>query len=160
MLFAKASSTRPAAKQGLAGGTAATMRMLSMQAVDMRTVPAIGSGISVKSAPALRMPGENQAVADQLQKNLQHNPNIPRSGIPQKAPPTTVRINASTPGTRNNFQGLADSTSVCPPLSCQPPDMAIASSPSWIFQGVNTSFAVYSPTGQIQSGWPIAARNF
>src|SRR5205823_7267652 len=40
------------------------------------------------------------------------------------------------------------------------PDQALAASPNWVLQGVNTSFAVYSTTGTLQAGWPKNAQNF
>ncbi len=38
--------------------------------------------------------------------------------------------------------------------------MALAASPNWVFQGVNTSFAVYSLTSTLQKGWPKTAQKF
>src|SRR3989440_9108933 len=56
---------------------------------------------------------------------------------------------------------MADSASICPYFGgCQPPDMALATSKSFVFEGVNTSFAVYSASGALQSGWPKNAQNF
>ena len=67
----------------------------------------------------------------------------------------------TTPPALTKFQGMADSASICPYFGgCQPPDMALATSPNWVFQGVNTSFAVYDTSGHIQSGWPKNAQNF
>lgn len=52
------------------------------------------------------------------------------------------------------FEGLQSSSSVCPPRGCNPPDMALAVSSRWVFQGVNKSFAVFDTAGHQQSGWP------
>ncbi len=38
--------------------------------------------------------------------------------------------------------------------------MAIAASPQWVFQGVNTSYAVYNTSGKIQAGWPKNSQVF
>jgi hypothetical protein len=57
------------------------------------------------------------------------------------------------------FNGMADSTTICPPFGCQPPDMAIAASSKYVLQGVNTSYALYSTSGALLAG-PINAQNF
>ncbi|HEV7127215.1 MAG TPA: hypothetical protein VGN32_07215 [Ktedonobacterales bacterium] len=62
-----------------------------------------------------------------------------------------------TPATLAKFNGMADGGAVC---NCQPPDQALAASSSWVFQGVNTAFAVYNTTGVRQSGWPKPAPSF
>lgn len=80
-----------------------------------------------------------------------------------KAPLDTrpFAVTATTPTTIAKFKGMHNSTSICPYSGgCQPPDDALATSPSWVFQGVNTSFAVFSPTGTLQPGWPKNARKF
>jgi hypothetical protein len=69
-------------------------------------------------------------------------------------------LGPNTPGVSTKFKAMSDSTSICPPFGCQPPDMALAASSSWVLQGVNASFAVYNTTGTIQAGWPKAARSF
>src|ERR1700730_11612095 len=59
------------------------------------------------------------------------------------------------------FAGMADSASTCPYFGgCQPPDMAIAASSNFVVQGVNTSIAVYSPTGTLLPGWPKDSNTF
>jgi hypothetical protein len=58
------------------------------------------------------------------------------------------------------FNGMADSPSICPYFGgCQPPDMALAVSPKYVLQGVNTSYALYDTTGKLIAG-PINAQNF
>lgn len=59
-----------------------------------------------------------------------------------------------------SFPGMQSSASICPPIGCNPPDMAVATSPSWVFQGVNTSFAVYNRQSVLQSGWPKTFQDF
>ncbi|MGZ3681291.1 MAG: hypothetical protein ACXWQR_22975, partial [Ktedonobacterales bacterium] len=58
------------------------------------------------------------------------------------------------------FPGMQSSATICPPIGCNPPDMALATSPSWVFQGVNTSFAVYNRQGVLQPGWPKTFQDF
>ncbi len=43
---------------------------------------------------------------------------------------------------------------------CNPPDMAIAASPRWVLQGVNTQWEVLDTKGQVQAGWPTSAQAF
>jgi len=67
----------------------------------------------------------------------------------------------TTPVASPKFKGMADSASVCPYFGgCEPPDMAIAASTSWVVQVVNTSIAVYGPTGRLHAGFPKNARTF
>jgi hypothetical protein len=63
---------------------------------------------------------------------------------------------------RASFSGMQSSRSICPYLAagCNPPDMAIAASPRWVLQGVNTSFEVLDPRGHVQAGWPRNAQTF
>ena len=66
-----------------------------------------------------------------------------------------------TPPLHGSFAGMADSASTCPYFGgCQPPDSALAASSAWVVQGVNTSFAVYTSAGALQSGWPKSAQSF
>ncbi len=91
-------------------------------------------------------------------------------GFVPSIPPTDVAVHLhgrpaagpdKTPALDIAFQGMADSPSVCPYFGgCEPPDQALAASPSWVLQGVNTSFAVYSPAGAPQTGWPKTAQAF
>ncbi len=53
----------------------------------------------------------------------------------------------------SGFPGMADSATICPYFGgCQPPDMALATSPTFVLQGVNTSYAIYDTTGHILVG--------
>jgi hypothetical protein len=69
-------------------------------------------------------------------------------------------IGLETPTASTKFLGMADSSSICPPSGCQPPDMAIAASKWWVLQGVNTAFAVYTTSGKLRAGWPKTAEAF
>ena len=58
------------------------------------------------------------------------------------------------------FRGMADSASICPYFGgCQPPDMALATAPNYVLQGVNTSWQLYSPSGATIAG-PITSQQF
>jgi hypothetical protein len=59
------------------------------------------------------------------------------------------------------FSGMQDGT-VCQYFggSCAPPDGAIAASKFYVVEALNTSIAVYSPTGVLHAGWPKNTNNF
>jgi len=60
-----------------------------------------------------------------------------------------------------NFEGMADSSFICQPFGCQPPDMALAAAPGNVVQAINTSVAVYNPTTQVtELGWPLPFNDF
>jgi para-nitrobenzyl esterase len=62
--------------------------------------------------------------------------------------------------TSKGFNGMANSPTICPYFGgCQPPDMALAASPKYVLQGVNTSFALYSTSGKLLAG-PVNAQSF
>ena len=66
-----------------------------------------------------------------------------------------------TPAPLGKFNGLSDSIGTCPYFGgCQPPDMALAASPAYVVQVVNTSIAIYSTNGKMQSGFPKNLTNF
>lgn len=68
----------------------------------------------------------------------------------------------STPGLAHSFIGMQGSNITCPYFAggCNPPDMAIAASSRWVFQGVNMSFEVLDTNGNVQPGWPVNAQTF
>ncbi|MEP7177657.1 MAG: hypothetical protein ABI775_01070 [Pseudonocardiales bacterium] len=63
---------------------------------------------------------------------------------------------------RSSFIGMQSSKSICPYFGtgCNPPDMAIAASPQWVLQGVNSSFEVLDTRGHVQTGWPRNSQTF
>ena len=67
----------------------------------------------------------------------------------------------STPATTSSFIGQQGSARTCSYFAhgCNPPDMALAASPSFVLQGVNTSWEVLSTTGTVLSG-PVSAQSF
>ena len=104
-----------------------------------------------------RYPG-GQAKYAALKAAAAHN-----AGAPSVAHPFSSMGNVSpnTPPTLKSFNGMANSATTCPYFGgCQPPDMGLAASNSWVLQGVNTSIAVYNTSGAIQSGWPKNAQQF
>ncbi len=68
----------------------------------------------------------------------------------------------STPNASASFIGQQSSATTCSYFGhgCNPPDMAVAASPSFVFQGVNTQFEVLDTAGNVQPGWPVSSQNF
>ena len=67
----------------------------------------------------------------------------------------------STPPTTSSFIGQQGSATTCSYFAhgCNPPDMALGASPSFVLQGVNTSWEVLDTSGKVVSG-PVSAQNF
>jgi hypothetical protein len=153
-VFAKGQSQSIAHTQFATSAKPATAPMVSMHTVDMRGVPA--ESASSAKLPARTMPwltGVSPAVYAQRKAAALHNKNALIDAHPYQDTPYT-------PTTLAKFKGMADSASICPPYGCEPPDQALATSTSWVLQGVNASFAVYNTTGTRQSGWPKQAKSF
>ncbi len=152
--FAKGQRHSIAHTQFATSAKPATALMVGMHTVDMKSVPAesaSSANLSVKTMPFLT--GASPAVYAQRKAAALHNKNALINTHPAQVAPYT-------PTTLAKFKGMADSPSICPPSGCQPPDQALATSSSWVLQGVNTSFAVYNTTGTRQTGWPKKAKNF
>ena len=141
-------------------GQKATATMVERHAVDMQQVPAETPAQANRSSKALPLlTGVSSAVYAQRKADAAHNQLAPTGNSQSYAAPTTQ--STMTPITTKSFQGMADSASICPYFGgCQPPDQALATSRSYVVQGVNTSFAVYSTAGTLQAGWPKNAQNF
>ena len=97
--------------------------------------------------------------------NLADKASRPRAGTAASQAPgsaNTLPSTGPTPQTTASFIGQQGSNITCPyfPHGCNPPDMAIAASPNFVLQGVNTSFEVLSPSGQVQAGWPVNSQHF
>jgi hypothetical protein len=71
------------------------------------------------------------------------------------APLSDATVDPNQGASLNSFAGIQSSAAVCPPVGCNPPDMAVAASPNWVFQGVNTAFAVFDTHGTMQPGYPV-----
>jgi len=63
----------------------------------------------------------------------------------------SAATNTATPGTTSSFIGQQGSNITCPYFAtgCNPPDMALAASPQFVFQGVNMQFEVLDPQGNV-----------
>jgi hypothetical protein len=76
------------------------------------------------------------------------------------APRSDATVDPNQGAAFNSFAGIQSSAAVCPPVGCNPPDMAVAASPNWVFQGVNTAFAVFDTHGNMQPGYPVFIGDF
>ena len=68
----------------------------------------------------------------------------------------------NTPMPSASFIGQQSSATTCSYFGrgCNPPDMALGASPSFVLQGVNTQWEVLDTAGNLQPGWPVSAQNF
>jgi hypothetical protein len=68
----------------------------------------------------------------------------------------------STPPASASFIGQQGSAKTCSYFArgCNPPDMALAASPDFVLQGVNTQWQVWDTAGNVQAGWPVGAQAF
>src|SRR5579859_4800610 len=129
------SSVTVSSKKGTA--TAATVHT-----VNVHNLPVQTGKPAVNHKQSLFFSGPNYAAA---KKAAATNKNAPagKSATADSLSKTSIF----------GFQGMADSASICPYFGgCQPPDMALATSPSFELQGVNTSYAIYDTTGHLVVG--------
>lgn len=137
-----------------------TGHLLNMHTVTMANVPAEKPGAASQHPAALpSLHGVSQQTYLQRKAAAAQNANAPKTSSLYHQASSGPGI--KTPAPTVKFPGMADSASICPYFGgCAPPDMALAVSPNWVVQGVNTSFAVYTPAGTLQAGWPKAAQSF
>lgn len=111
--------------------------------VNVKTLAVETSKPAVNHRPAPLMTGSKFAAA---KKAASTNKNAP---VGKGATPDPGTTKSGIPG----FPGMADSATICPYFGgCQPPDMALATSPNFVLQGVNTSYAIYDTTGHTLVG--------
>jgi hypothetical protein len=82
---------------------------------------------------------------------------------PEARPPQAwTHGGGGTPRTTARFIGQQGSNITCSYFAngCNPPDMAIAASPLYVMQGVNTRWEVLDPRGHVLPGWPVSAQSF
>ncbi|HEY6284150.1 MAG TPA: hypothetical protein VIX20_00685 [Ktedonobacteraceae bacterium] len=111
--------------------------------VNLMSLPVETSKPAVNHRQSLFMSSTKYAAA---KKAASTNKNAPKGGAA-----------LSDPGTTKSgifgFNGMADSATICPYFGgCQPPDMALATSPQFVLQGVNTSYAIYDTAGHTVVG--------
>src|SRR6266567_6585106 len=149
--FSKGQNHSNASTQFATSAKPATARVASMHTINMQNVATTSPKAfnpHAKTLPLLHQVNKSTAASS---KNVPHF-----NGLSN----TSLNNGPFTPSALARFHGMADSPTVCPPSGCQPPDMAVAASPLWVFQGVNTAYAVYNTSGHIQPGWPKNAQDF
>ncbi|HEV2581256.1 MAG TPA: hypothetical protein VGT44_10440, partial [Ktedonobacteraceae bacterium] len=138
------------------GGLSAAS-VVDVHSVDMRNVSSMTVNSSGNHAQAMDgSTGVDPAVYLQRKAAAAHNARLPKLLHPYLNSTNTP----FTPTPTTKFQGISDSPQTCSLGACQPSDMALATSSSWVVQGVNDAFAVYSTAGTLQAGWPILGRTF
>jgi hypothetical protein len=111
--------------------------------VNVKSLPVETSKPAVKHQ---QTPFKSSSKFAAAKKAAATNKNAPKGGAA-----------ASDPGNTKSgifgFNGMADSATICPYFGgCQPPDMALATSPTAVLQGVNTSYAIYDTSGHTLVG--------
>lgn len=133
-------------------------KMLEHHVVNMASTPALKASTRSASSKYVlpRLTGVSAAVEAQRKAAAAHNRNAPLDTQLYSNPASSITpaIQPHTTSLINKFQGQSDT------CGCQPPDGALAASPSWVLQGVNLSFAVYNTSGVLQAGWPKDSQTF
>lgn len=133
-------------------------RLVYMHQVDMRFAPQSKYIPMTREGEIPFLVGVSPATWYMRKAAAAHNAMAPYNPRPF---PGNFDMLPNTPPTSAKFAGLADSASICQYFGgCEPPDMAIAASSSFEVQAVNTSVAVYDPSGAIQPGWPKNSQIF
>ena len=151
--FAKGQNNHIAHAPSAVSANSATSNVVAQYTVNMHNVPAESPGAMTHSPGLMPLLHNVNKSGAALNKNAPHFQGFPAT--------SSDSVNPNTPPTTSKFLGMADSGSICPFFGgCQPPDMALAASPNFVLQGVNTSFAVFDTHGNIQPGWPKNAQQF
>lgn len=133
-------------------------RLVYMHQVDMRFAPQSKFIPMTREGEMPFLVGVSPATWYLRKAAARHNPMAPYD---PHAFPGNYDLSPNTPPASVQFDGMADSGSICQYFGgCQPPDMAVAASSSFEVQAVNTSVAVYDSTGALQPGWPKNSQVF
>ncbi|HYK53764.1 MAG TPA: hypothetical protein VEV38_09570, partial [Candidatus Eremiobacteraceae bacterium] len=125
-------------------------RLVYKHQVDMRFAPQSKYIPMTREGEMPFLVGVDRATWFARKAAATHDPMAPYN---PHALPGNYDLSPNTPPTSANFGGMANSASICQYFGgCQPPDMAVAASSSFEVQSVNTSIAVYDPTGAIEPG--------
>lgn len=110
--------------------------------VNVHSLPAETNKPAVNHSQTLFFSGPNYAAAKKSAGSNKHAP-VGKGAA----------VDSTTKTGIFGFNGMADSASICPYFGgCQPPDMALATSPQFVLQGVNTSYAIYDTAGHLVVG--------
>ena len=155
--FATAAGQGAAAGQAPGAGVSFSSQSATVQLVTHYSIsPAQGATASATEAasdstPVLLPPARATARASAEQAS---------NGV--SGDNTASGASANTPAAAASFIGQQASNITCSyfPKGCNPPDMAVAASPQFVLQGVNTQWEVLDTAGHVQPGWPVSAQNF
>ncbi|HEU5374952.1 MAG TPA: hypothetical protein VFV38_05910, partial [Ktedonobacteraceae bacterium] len=129
---------------------------VSGRQLNLYTLPQENTGAATASSPvAPFLTGRSTGTFTRAKKAAAQNESAPRGQ-------TSTNSAGQAGGEIRGFEGMADSAQICPffgQAGCSPPDMALAASPDFILQGVNTSFTLYDPSAQKVRG-PFNAQTF
>ena len=136
---------------------AATASMLQH---DVNTAQLPVESAAQAAKPARPMPFLMPASYASHKAGAAHSTAVPQGHPVGASPAGSAIAGTNTPIVTKTIQGMSDSASICPYFGgCQPPDMALAASPKFVLQGVNTSFEAWTTGGAVALG-PINAQNF
>ncbi len=152
-------------KHTVSPGKRASGKVVFAHDVNMQDVPKESSKqASTHGGQIPLQTGVSPAVYAQRKAAAAHFKGAVRGTTPYPAPVSASaasKAKTNTPVASTSFNGMSNSAATCPYFGgCQPPDMALAASFSWVLQGVNTSYAVYNLSGTLQAGWPKTAQSF
>jgi hypothetical protein len=150
-------------------GHGVTVRLVRTQPVAPRVVRLQALARHVPSIGAVRPSGIgvipfrtrfNAATWSAIKQRAAHNVAAPidrRSGFS-----TFTAGGAASWAPFLRVTGMTDNGLICGYFGtgCQPPDMAVAASPNWTIQFVNTSIAIFDKHGVMVLGFPIDAPTF
>src|SRR6266516_7267400 len=118
--------------QGAAGNTPhstsatpAVAHLISKHSVNMSSVPTAKPPSSKQTGPSSGPENERPVGIDQLKAAAAHNSKAPVAPSVYTTKATSA-VSLQTPGLTTSFQGLANSSTICPPNGCAAPDQALA----------------------------------
>jgi hypothetical protein len=129
------------------------------QAASIAASPQVRSASRAPSSAARIQQAAARDVAFHSRLNAKTYAQV-KANAKNSAPRSDATVNPNQGASFNSFAGIQSSAAVCPPVGCNPPDMAVAASPNWVFQGVNTAFAVFDTHGNMQPGYPVFFGDF
>ncbi|HEX3273049.1 MAG TPA: hypothetical protein VHR15_20555 [Ktedonobacterales bacterium] len=143
-----------------AGAQPSTARVTgTAQAASIAASPQVRSGALRPSSAAHIQQAAARDVPFHSRLNARTYAQV-KAKAKNSAPRSDATVDPNRGAAFNSFAGIQSSAAVCPPVGCNPPDMAVAASPNWVFQGVNTAFAVFDTHGNMQPGYPVFFGDF
>ena len=150
------SSPQTGAKHPSVTGSAqpATAQVVVQQVINERAAPASASAHLSQAANQA-----NHELPFLTRMNPQRYAQV-KAAAARSAPRSDFHGATPEIDVKSNFTGIQNSNSVCPPIGCNPPDMGLAASSSFVLEGANTSFAIFDTHGNLQPGFPKTFQDF